>query len=232
MSIVIGISGVAGAGKDLFFSLLRRALSERGIEASRYALADELRNEIAPLLLDLYGVDINSCDRETKNFYRPLLVFHGKVRRSNTEGRYWIDKVSDKIKSENVSGVSCITDIRYDSYEKDEVYWLKNDMGGILIHISLFKMENGKKVTKIGANDDEKQLDPILKSKADYNIEWELADSSQCNNESKLLRHVDDFLFWLNKNDKYRLYLGGCSKENKLREQSSSSYPEALQSLL
>lgn len=232
MSIVIGISGVAGAGKDLFFSLLRRALSERGIDASRYALADELKNEIAPLLLNLYGIDINSCDREIKDLYRPLLVFHGKVRRRETEGRYWTDKVSYKIKSENVSGVSCITDIRYDFYEKDELFWLKNDMGGILIHISLFKMENGEKITKLGANDEETKFDPILKSKADYNIEWELSDSSQGNSESKLLRHVDDFLFWLNKNDKYRLYLGRCSKEDKLREQSSSFDSKTFQPLL
>ena len=232
MSIVIGISGVAGAGKDLFFSLLRRALSERGIEAGRYALADELKNEISPLLLNLYGIDINACDRGVKDFYRPLLVFHGKVRRHETEGRYWTDKVSSKIKSENLSGVSCITDIRYDFYEKDEVYWIKKDMGGILIHISLFKMEKGERVTKLGANDEEREFDPILKSKADYNIEWELSDSSQGNSESKLLRHVDDFLFWLNKNDKYRLYLGGCSKENKLREQPSSSDSETLKSLL
>ena len=38
--LFIGISGVAGSGKDLFFKLLKNELNKRSIDAYRYSLDD------------------------------------------------------------------------------------------------------------------------------------------------------------------------------------------------
>ena len=210
MNTVIGISGVAGAGKDLFFSILKKTLIKNNIPVHRYALADELKKEIAPMLQSLYGVDINSCDRETKDFYRPLLVFHGRTRREKTSGRYWTNKLNEKILSEKREGVICITDIRYDDYEKDEISWIRDEMNGVLVHISQYEVKHGEPVRRIGINDDEKRFDPILKQKSDYRIEWERLDASQDSVEASLLKHIEAFLSWLNKNERLRLGTSRC----------------------
>ena len=73
---VIGLSGIAGCGKDLFFSLLSKRLS-----CKRFALADELKQETKDILVPNYGIDPVTCGREDKDRIRPFLVFHGGLRR-------------------------------------------------------------------------------------------------------------------------------------------------------
>ena len=89
---VIGISGIAGCGKDLFFSLLSKQVS-----CKRFALADELKLETKEILVSNYGIDPTSCGREDKDKIRPFLVFHGGLRREQTDGRYWVDRLTPKI---------------------------------------------------------------------------------------------------------------------------------------
>ena len=202
--ITLGISGVAGAGKDLFYSIISKYFKNKGLQAHRYALADELKKEIAPALINLYNVNINSCDRTVKNLYRPMLVFHGKIRRDATGGRYWIEKLNQKIIAEKPNGIVCITDIRYDQYENDEVSWVKREMHGLLVHISQFNIVNGEKIFRVGANEEERKFDSILRSKADYKIEWERVSSSQSNAEEILQKYVEDFLIWFEQNERYR----------------------------
>ncbi len=47
----IGVSGVAGAGKDLFFELISRRLPVR-----RFALADALKVDVQRWCIDRYGI--------------------------------------------------------------------------------------------------------------------------------------------------------------------------------
>ena len=132
MHKVIGISGVAGSGKDLFYSLLSRK-----INCERYALADNLKKEVKETSLKLYGIDSTNCSREEKNYIRPFLVSHGTMKRNQTDGTHWTKLLTKKIKedcfeylyesnNEPTSRLACITDIRYDSFDKDEVFWLKH----------------------------------------------------------------------------------------------------------
>ena len=196
---VVGISGVAGSGKDLFYSLISKK-----INCQRFALADQLKTECRKYILDSYGIDILNCSREQKNLIRPFLVGAGLSRRNMTNGRYFVDKIEPKIKefiynyycvegNEN-SIYPCITDIRYSSHEKDEVGWLKNDMGGILVHVTRFNYVNGRKVDIQPANEEEEAQNPILKSQADYILEWETARGSQEQINEKLSRCLDDFV--------------------------------------
>jgi hypothetical protein len=204
MGKIIGISGVAGAGKDLFFSIINNKIS-----CKRFALADSLKEESRPHILSLYGIDILNCSREQKNIVRPFLVGAGLTRRKMTNGRYWIEKLEPKIKEfiynyyckdANQEPVyPCVTDIRYSEYENDEVGWLKDEMGGVLVHISRFTKQNGRKVFISPANEEERKQDPKLKAKADYMLEWETQTGSKEQITKTLSRGLNDFVSFLEK---------------------------------
>ena len=196
---VIGISGVAGSGKELFYSLISKK-----INCKRFALADQLKEECRAHVLESYGVDILNCSREQKNLVRPFLVGAGLTRRKMTNGRYFVEKLEPKIKEfiynyycvkgNHDSVYPCVTDVRYSSHEKDEVGWLKDTMGGTLVHITRFDYTKEGKVNVPPANEEEKRYDPILKSQADYILEWETAKGSQEQMENSLSRCLDDFV--------------------------------------
>ena len=134
----IGLSGVAGAGKDLFFSMLSKKIS-----CQRLSLADELKSDVKDWCINNYQIDPTSCSRKNKDIIRPFLVFHGKQKRNATDGRYWIERLQTKINSlekqvnnSPFEDMYCIiTDIRYDEHDRDEVGWLKNELKGHLVHI-------------------------------------------------------------------------------------------------
>ena len=205
---IIGISGVAGSGKDTFFELL----SEE-IDCRRYSLADCLKKEVNEWTEKIYNINAMTCTRLEKEIIRPFLVFHAGMRRTQTEGRYWIDKLDTEIneisppKKDGVitrdisTELQVITDIRFDEYDKDEVYWLKEELNGYLIHISMYKSDDDpkKRIDKPPANDAEAKNDPLLREKADYCIEWpELSPFDP----KDLKKYVNDFILFLNENNK------------------------------
>ncbi len=167
---MIGISGIAGAGKDLFCRLLLKE-----IKGTRIALADPLKDETRGFILQKYAIDIKSCTLEEKNIVRNLLVFYGGIKRYETKGEYWTSKAQQKVDA--CKGVPIITDIRYAEYENDEVQWLKRKNGGVLVHLRKYcEIETlGPQVRRVyfdPPNEDEKRNDPKLREKADYCIEW------------------------------------------------------------
>lgn len=179
---IIGISGVAGAGKDLFYE----TLSEK-VASQRFSLGDQLKREIAPYCLQHFGIDPLNCSREEKNLIRRCLVSHASLKRELTEGRYWINKVDPLVKDHifrqftdnSLGDFTCITDIRYNQYKNDEVSWLKNELKGILVHVSQFKIINSKRIFLPPANPDEASQDLDLKANADYVYECQYIGGSQ-----------------------------------------------------
>lgn len=168
MKQVIGLSGVAGSGKDTLFNLL----GLRNSNVKRFALADILKQEISPFLKELYQIDIFNCSRDEKNLVRPILVEHGKIRRTLTSGTYWTSKLTESIKefiSLDPKNVAIITDIRYAEYEEDELFWLKKTLGGYLIHIT---MTLGKNEKLQPPNKEEEINDPVLRKFSDLRIIW------------------------------------------------------------
>jgi hypothetical protein len=181
--LVIGVSGLAACGKDTFGAMLIHKLKfEYMITARRMALADALKEDCKDFIKERYGFDVWTENREEKEQFRPLLIAHGKIQRNRTKGRYWVNKLSDQIKVA-FEDVVVVTDIRYKEFEIDEVDWLKDEHKGVLIHISKFRTKDGISIrfnhmnpTKIYSqppNDEEKRNDPIVKSMANYRIEWE-----------------------------------------------------------
>ncbi|MAH50817.1 hypothetical protein CMI37_33675 [Candidatus Pacearchaeota archaeon] len=204
MKRIIGLSGVAGAGKDLFYTLLSKR-----IKCERYAFADELKEEVHDWCHQNYNICTIDCRGEEKQKIRPLLVFHGKMRRDSSKGRYWIEKLKEKMNWweasnpfwESSTGLDVVTDVRYNAYESDEVHFIKEELKGSLVHISQYTTSEhewkGGRKWQGPANEDEKKWDPVLKKLADYRVEWPKVDKE--NAEEKLIKYIDKFLVDFNK---------------------------------
>ena len=167
---MIGISGIAGAGKDLFCKLLLKE-----IQGTRVALADPLKEETRGFILQKYAIDIQSCSLEEKNRVRDFLVFYGGIKRYESKGTYWTDKAQKKVDAARSTPV--VTDIRYAEYQNDEIHWIKSTNKGVLVHLRKYcEIEtlgpHTKRVYFDPPNEDERRNDPKLLEKADYCIEW------------------------------------------------------------
>ena len=191
---VIGLSGVAGVGKDLFFQLLSKKINVR-----RFALADALKREASIWTYKQYGIDALNCSREEKEVIRPFLVEHGTQKRKMSEGRHWIDILDRDIKgfllNAQTEDVPVVTDIRYQEYEGDEVDWLTKELQGVLVHISQFEIDRatGEKIWKQPANEEERKMDPLLNGLSEYRIRWPKVDEDLIKSEI-LNQHVDKFV--------------------------------------
>jgi hypothetical protein len=193
---LLGLTGLAGAGKDLLFSEIAKFTT-----AKRLALADNLKMEMQEYLLKCFGIDILHATREQKESVRDLLVAHGKVRRKISKGRYWTSLITKETIKYRKECLTVITDIRYAKYPEDEHFWLKK-MGGKLIHLKKFIInENEDLIPLKYPNIDEAENDPILLSLSDYQIEW--PDMQTCpiqyktKYEEKYQKELEKFFYWL-----------------------------------
>ena len=207
---IIGISGLARSGKDLFTSVAQKILTEKGFKTERYALAYELKSDIKDLIFKQTKIDVFTENTEEKNIIRPMLVAYGDVMRKVSDGKYWTTKVENKISTSKADFVF-ITDIRYDVYPEDECYWLQRKMDGKLIHITKYQMAEAPskrrvstakpvKIYEAAPNEHELFNNPKVKAKADYAFEWE--DYKFKLNDLKLEEHpyiVDNVVVALKK---------------------------------
>lgn len=164
---IIAITGIARAGKDSLCKILCGLFHSDGISAKRFALADELKNDLAPFILDKFGVDLYNVEGPTKELIRPIMVAYGGAKRKETKGRYWTHKLENKIKEDSAQ-VAIITDVRYCEYVHDEDFWVKEKMQGDIIHVT--RLIDGLK--QLPPNEDEASNDPLLWEKADFRLEW------------------------------------------------------------
>lgn len=202
----VGICGVATAGKDTFFALLKQYLAQYGISVQRYALADKLKDEIDPYLMQHFGISAWTSNAEEKKLIRPSLVAHGFVRRMQTKGTYWTKELERPIRSALSLGIMpIVTDIRYAEYDEDEIYWVKK-FGGKLVYITRYEeieVEDRtawvdgrqpytkRKVFVQPPNEDERRNDPKLRAQADHIIEWDTVAKPTLEN---LGEHIENFI--------------------------------------
>ena len=204
---LIGISGLARSGKDLFTTVAIDVLKEHGIKSEKYALAYELKSDLKDLIHKKTGIDVFTENTEEKNIIRPLLVAYGDVMRKISGGKYWTQKIEQSI-GKSKADVVFITDIRYDHYPEDECTWLKFKQSGKLIHVTKYQfgpLPQGKrfsknKITKIyqsAPNEHELVNDPKVKKRADIAIEWEdvsLKNEGDITKNSQIRKIVTDTL--------------------------------------
>jgi hypothetical protein len=171
---IIGIGGYARAGKDTLYGFLRDFLKERyQVDTQRVALADKLKTELAPFLKEMYGIDAFTQDPNEKSLIRPLFVEHGRIRRTLSYGTHWTSAVEDKVNTCILQGiVPVITDIRYNHFPKDEVFWLHHK-GGIIIHVT--RLDSGG-LPLPAPNEEEHIHDVKTKLAADYLVRFPTTD--------------------------------------------------------
>ena len=193
MNYIIGISGLAGDGKDSVCRILNNwvAKNRSKFNFHRIALADALKEECRDAILDIYGIDVLDCGREDKEKIRDLLVFHGKMKRLETKGTYWTTQASfrmlKKIRGRTDDSVFCIPDIRYSHFENDEIDWIKSGArlansgpySSCLIHVKKFTISHSLvdgsviKTYSSPVNEEEKKNNPKVEQEADFIIEWQ-----------------------------------------------------------
>jgi hypothetical protein len=180
---IIGISGAARSGKDTLCRAIIRVLSNTyDINAIRRSIAgDQVKKDLQELLLKNLKIDSFTEDMTVKEEIRPLLVEYGKLMRNKTAGRYFIEKF-EKIENK----INIIPDIRYVEYQKDEAYWLKNEMNGFLIFI---EREN-----IFDANDTEKVNNKIIKGMADYCMSWKSLDETKDEDKKIIDNYAKDIV--------------------------------------
>jgi hypothetical protein len=173
--IALGISGVARSGKDTLCAFLIKKFKEKGKVAKRYALADTLKEKLSFLIKGEFDIDVYNCTDEQKQLIRPLLVAFGAGKRKMSDGTYWTNHLAHQIIADMEKGVdiAIITDIRYAEYEKDELYWLRELLRGILIHVEKIIVKDGVRMIAPPPNEDEAKNDPIIKSQANIKLVWE-----------------------------------------------------------
>jgi hypothetical protein len=214
MSKVIGISGVARAGKDTFASILTTQLKAAGKSVDKFAFADALKQDCDDFCKKKLGISAFTQVPAEKLIIRPLLVWYGDAKRKQSNGRYWVDIIERQVKASKAD-YCLVTDVRYDFYEKDEISWVKDERNGVVVHVSRwwFEPTNANlmgSIDKCGpitmhqkmfvqpANDHERENDPKVKAKADCVIEWEDVKGrtmEQLAKEPSLIAHVDSFIF-------------------------------------
>ena len=170
----IGISGVAGCGKNTLSTIIIKLLQRMGLPYRELSIANNLKQEISWVSRELYGINSSNCTREEKNTIRPLLVAHGVIKRELSNGRHWVEMLNKELAPDKIN---IITDIRFNKYEKDEVYWLKKEINGVLIHLSRYDEIKGKRVFFRPVNEFESENDPLVKEEADFVFNWKTEES-------------------------------------------------------
>ena len=172
----IGVSGVARSGKNLFCDIAIKQLSQKGVTANQYALAYYLKKDCEEFIKTKLGLDVFTEKTEDKTIFREMLVWYGGVKRKQTEGAYWTSMLQKDMDADD-NEVIFVSDIRYDQYPKDEVYWIKEVLGGYLVHVSKYTYNDwDERVFTEPPNEHEKLNDPLVKLKSDYQLQWKQSD--------------------------------------------------------
>ena len=177
MKKIIGISGLAGDGKDTVCNILSAFFTSKGYTFERLSLADKLKEECSKAIIEMFGIDPRNCSREEKDIIRDYLVFYAKVKRIESKGKHWTSIIDKIIRSDKVNYISnkiyCVSDIRHAFYAEDEAQWIKKNKG-ILIHVKKYKIKSTYPYSieySNSINEEEAFNTPIVERYADHVIE-------------------------------------------------------------
>jgi hypothetical protein len=195
---IIAVSGLARSGKDTIANKLQQLIIENhpNLKVSRESFASFLKDEINEFVLSKFNKNIYELDGEDKEMLRPLLVAYGFAKRHQTQGRYFVDLLTKKMQNEN-NDICIISDLRYADKQSDELFWLKNEVDGKLIHVERYSFKDSSENKKIfikAPNQDEKRNNPILKSVADFKISWPSAKNDE-ELDAMARKYCEDFYY-------------------------------------
>ena len=168
---LIGLSGYAKTGKDLFCEKLIEYLGEQEQpqKASRIAFADRLKKDLNHFTSKHMGLSALTKAPEEKTILRPLFVAYGEGMRT-IDPQYWVKKIEHTANSLLGLGViPIVTDVRYEN----EAIW--TNQNGILIFL--------KRDGVVAPNRQEMENTPLVKNKANIIVDWPTTSNDSILNE-------------------------------------------------
>lgn len=177
---VVGVSGVARSGKNLFCDLIIEELANQGYTAKQFALANALKRDCENFLKNQCDLDVYTDNTHQKTLFREFLVWYGDLRRKQTNGRHWIETMNDTI-SQYTGDVALISDVRYAHYANDELTWVTHEHEGLLIHLRRYEKSSSAVIEADGTikfdyvkppNEHERINDPKLREGAHFQLDW------------------------------------------------------------
>lgn len=172
--IVIGVSGLARSGKDVYCKIVSSILKKNGMTCKKYAFADVLKSDVESFLLEKCGCDVWTDDTEIKTDIRDFLVWYGTTWWRKRQPDRWIQYVQQKMNKDSEINVGLISDVRF----PNEGYWVHSKEGW-LVHISQYIKESPdggktwKRIYQTPPNEHEAKNDPLIKDQSDFKIQWE-----------------------------------------------------------
>ena len=159
---MIGISGVARAGKDTLASCLKKIIEkEFDCEVEIVSLAKQLKSDLDKLIACNFNFQVYTEDNQEKELIRPILVAYGEAMKNKWGKNVWVKKLHESLKSRKDKKFYIIADIRFD-FEAD---FFADERDAFLIHIS-------KEGNEIPTNEIEKINDPLVKEKCHVSHIW------------------------------------------------------------
>ena len=181
---LVGVSGVARSGKNLFCDMVIEELSKQGYIGKQFALADALKKDCQEFLETKCDLDVYSDDTQQKSLFREYLVWYGDLRRKQTNGRHWIETM-DKTINQSKCDVALVSDVRYAHYKNDELGWVLFDHEGLLVHLRRYERTSTAVMDERGnlkmeyiqpPNEHERINDPKLREGAHFRLNWPTVD--------------------------------------------------------
>lgn len=181
---ILGIGGMARVGKDTFCSIAINILQKNGFRAKQYSFASALKEEIKDFLRLQCNVDVYTTDTELKKDIRDFLVWYGTTFWRKRDPSRWIRGVEARIMADcNHVDVALISDVRF----LNEADWI-HGLNGKIVNIDAFKM--GPRIPSSSfddvypddplvkhyikaPNESEEINAPLVKTAADFKLEWE-----------------------------------------------------------
>ena len=177
---VVGVSGVARSGKNLFCDLIIEELAKQGYSAKQFALANALKRDCEQFLETYCELDVHTDNTHNKSLFREFLVWYGDLRRKQTGGRHWIKKMDEQI-ARYTGDVALISDVRYAHYTNDELGWVVYEHEGLLVHLRRYERSSTAVIDAEGnvqmnyvqpPNEHERINDPKLREAAHFKLNW------------------------------------------------------------
>jgi predicted DNA-binding protein YlxM (UPF0122 family) len=177
---VVGVSGVARSGKNLFCDLIIEELAKQGYIAKQFALANALKRDCENFLKNQCDLDVYTDNTQQKTLFREFLVWYGDLRRKQTNGRHWIETMDDTI-SRYTGDIALVSDVRYAHYANDELTWVTHEHEGLLVHLRRYEKSSSAVIEADGTvkfdyvkppNEHERINDPKLREGAHFQLDW------------------------------------------------------------
>jgi len=164
---MIGISGVARAGKDTLAKYLKSIIErEMKCDVEIVHLADKLKSDLDKLISCNFNFQVFSENDQEKQLMRPILVSYGEAMKKKWGKDVWMKKLHEEIKSRKNKKFFIIADARFDF----EIDYIRDEFSGFSVHVS--KINNEGVLISKPANDVEKENDPLAQEKCDIIHSW------------------------------------------------------------